>query len=215
MANLMHLAYMFPGTTPLMAAMVFSDFITVEALLDAKADPKKTISGISPLHFAGCRGNIGNVEGWMRRFPEYDVNRNDRVFGMTPAALNAMNGVQKGSIIEALVAAGCDLRTSPKWGGEGTMLCLMAVSEDPDLQAIKMILDLNCDPNQPFRPTRCTWKTIYSVMRHTPAVLATRWTEEYAMMPESTPLHFAAGFGKGSSHAQLRAQEPGLRCRLR
>merc|ERR1711933_668663 len=88
-----------------------------------------------------------------------------------------------------------DVHMAPRWGGSATMLCLMAVSEDPDLEAAKVLLELKCDPNESWKPTRCVWKNFFTAMRKAPTSKGTRWLDEFAMMAGATPLHFAAKRG--------------------
>jgi len=194
-SNFRQFGYLSPGATPLMTAMAFSEFSLVEALLDANADPHKTVTGISALHFCACRGNVANVAAWLKRFPRWDVNKTDQAIGIHPGGANAMNGIHKQAILQDFIAAGLDVHSAPCWGGQATMLCLMAISEDPDLQAVKLLLDLRCDPNERWKPMRYMWKAVFTMARIAPPACTTRWAEELGMMPGATPLHFAAKRG--------------------
>mmetsp|Transcript_172516 Transcript_172516/g.547700 ORF Transcript_172516/g.547700 Transcript_172516/m.547700 type:complete len:665 (-) Transcript_172516:118-2112(-) len=196
--NAFHLAYMVQDATPLIAAMVYADFPTVEALLEAKADPyQRNANAMDCLFLASCRGRTENVVGWLQRFPEWDVERNDKLLGINPCCLNALTGVNKAAILQQFIDKGMDVRQARRWGGEGTLLCLMALCEDPDIEAAQLLLQKGCDPNVPWKSTGCVWKSFFKAVRMRTMIGSggRRWTMELATMEGSTALHLAAKRG--------------------
>eukprot|EP00439_Symbiodinium_sp_Y106_P079588 s2050_g18.t1 len=91
-----HLAFMWKGVRPLGAAMAFSSWETVAALLDCGADPKlKCSNGMDSLFFACCIGNLTNIQGWFRRFPNWDMERRIPIMGMNIFCAATCSGTNK------------------------------------------------------------------------------------------------------------------------
>lgn len=186
-----HLAYMIKGCVPVMAAMVFSSFQTVEALLAARANPKATAwNGFDALFVACCRSNFQNVKGWLRRFPLWNLGRDEWNIGVDCLCIAAVSGLQKKPVIELLLNHKADL-TRPRLA---PILCFLGQSEDSDQESLRLLLSRRCDPNVQWFPGRAVWKLLCKSTRLA-GCFKSRPCLELAMLEGSTPLHMAAKRG--------------------
>ena len=102
------------GATALHAAAVSFDWATMEALLEAGADPHaKTIllgndamAWVTLMAQTPEEANI--VTQWNQRFPDWKWDKRDRRVGMQPLATALQSGPNKIHVIKALVAVGAN-----------------------------------------------------------------------------------------------------------
>eukprot|EP00939_MAST-03C_sp_MAST-3C-sp1_P003435 g3435.t1 len=102
------------GATNVMIAMALSETKMVEMLLDAGADPLKFgYNGADGLMMACYFNRFDNVKMWLRRFPDWNLERTDRFAGITALVFSfgAHSSPQKISILKALVSAGANIGT--------------------------------------------------------------------------------------------------------
>lgn len=188
--------YMIKGVGPLICAMAFSGPETVEALLDAKADPYSLDArGMDGLMYCACKGQTAVVSFWLKRFPEWPVNRLDKDVGMTAASIASITGGEKAPILRMLIEARAQLQNHDTWGREGTLLSLIATNEDSDEESLKLLLQQGCDPNVPWRSHNLQWRTMLRAARVVDRCSSSRVVKELALMDGACPLHFAAKRG--------------------
>mmetsp|Transcript_3881 Transcript_3881/g.6831 ORF Transcript_3881/g.6831 Transcript_3881/m.6831 type:complete len:655 (-) Transcript_3881:325-2289(-) len=197
--HLKHLAYMWKGVTPLFAAMAFASWDTVQALLDAKADPKaRCDNGMDALFVGACNGRMENVNSWLSRFPDWNKDRNIPFFCMGISSVTCINGGgrNKQLTLECLMDSGADLRCKQRWGGEGALPCIVAMNEDGEHAMMQVVLEAGYDPNSLWKPPNMMWSLMLPGLRR-----ASEWNPksrplaEMALLEGATPLHFAAKRG--------------------
>ena len=70
------------GTTALHIAMAGTSFRIVTLLLEYGADPHESdVAGNDPLMFASIFGHTDNVKFWLKRYPDWDLERKNKVMG--------------------------------------------------------------------------------------------------------------------------------------
>jgi len=211
-----NLAYMWKGNYPLGVAMAYAGTDTLEALVEARADPHRTTStGVDFLMMAACRGRHDNVEWWLRKFPSWDIERTENLVGFPAAGIALLNGVNNTPILDTLIKFRADLSRQSKWGSEDVMLSLVAINEDSDNEAMKALLHRGCSPNMPWRPQSMKWRALLKGVRTLHHCSRSRVLLELAVIQGSTPLHFAAKRGDVDLvHQLLRARAQPQKNRL-
>jgi len=191
-----NLAYMHKGSTPVMVAMGMSDTETVQALLEARADPYR-ISGkaLNPLMIAACRGKLDNASLWMKRFPDWDLEQLGFDMAIPAVAIACLAGTEKDKMLSFLFQAGAKVVRPNVWGRDGLMLALISLNEDSDEKALRTLLSHGCDPNAPWRPNNLQWSLTMKAISTFSRCSQSRMLMEFALLSGSTPLHFAAKRG--------------------
>jgi len=191
-----HLAYMWKGVCPLGVAMAYGGTDTLQALVDARADPHRTTSkGVDFLMMAACRGQPANVEWWLRQFPSWDLERTENLVGLTVSGIASLSGVNKTPILDSLIQARANLNRHDAWGREGVLPSLVAINEDSDSKAMQALLEHGLSPNMPWRPHSVKWSMMLRGITMAHQCSRSRVFLELAIIRGSTPLHFAAKRG--------------------
>eukprot|EP00930_Biecheleria_cincta_P068183 TRINITY_DN5537_c0_g4_i1.p1 TRINITY_DN5537_c0_g4~~TRINITY_DN5537_c0_g4_i1.p1 ORF type:complete len:662 (+),score=94.37 TRINITY_DN5537_c0_g4_i1:82-2067(+) len=200
------LAFMWKGVRPLGAAMAMSSWLTVQALLNAKADPTaQAANGMDALFFACCKGNLENIRCWLSRFPSWNLERTIPIMGMNPLCAAAISGARKEPVIRCLIKAKAVLEERRQWGGESALLCLIANNEDSQKEAMQLLLDHGCSVNASWTPHTCFFKCMLKLVRLGGKLTSSRPVAELSLLEGSTPLHFAAKRGDVAMVRQLIA----------
>ena len=185
------------GQTALMFAMWFARWEVAEVLLDkGGADPeaRTTSTGIDALMFAAFGGRADNIVAWLRRFPEWDTERKERISGNTAIILGVGFGPNSVGAVEALLAGGAN----PAHVGDGgsTLLVNAALNPDADAALVRRLLqipEVAQTVNTAVVPRTLKWKAVYGIAR-----LAVRLGSKnsalvfLAKMRQGSALHFAA-----------------------
>lgn len=199
-----HLAFMWKGVRPLGAAMAFSSWETVAALLDCGADPKlKCSNGMDSLFFACCIGNLTNIQGWFRRFPNWDMERRIPIMGMNIFCAATCSGTNKGPVVKHLVEARGELCDPKRWGGKSALLSLLANNEDSQTEALQILLDSGCEVNEKWTPHTSLFSAALKAVRLAGKALPDRPLAELSVLEGSTALHFASKRGDVDMVRQL------------
>eukprot|EP00931_Biecheleriopsis_adriatica_P036954 TRINITY_DN21223_c0_g1_i2.p1 TRINITY_DN21223_c0_g1~~TRINITY_DN21223_c0_g1_i2.p1 ORF type:complete len:627 (-),score=117.64 TRINITY_DN21223_c0_g1_i2:43-1923(-) len=193
------------GMTPIMLAMSIANFDTVEALLEAGAETQLVGElGLDALMLACIHGNAGNVEAWLKRFPDWDVNRPSSVFKFNALCLTLAQCPDSSAIVHLLLAA----RASTATQRPGFLLPILAMKEDSDPKALKLLLEQRVDVNERLRgqifPVRCFYRCLRLCVR---LGLGGQPIEDWAMLDRSTALHIASKRGDvGMAQALLESK---------
>jgi len=183
-----------PGLTPMMAAMAFGNWNTVERLLEARANPLQvTASGSDALMQACSMGNVDTVVHWLARFPDWDLERQERCAGFTALGFAVATGSTKAPLVKALLSLRANVHHVNSGGGN--YLCSLAHKEAQDLATLALLLEAGCNVNHVMLPCRHTVKVFFKGMHFLGRITGSRLFEEYAMIYGSTPLHLAAKRG--------------------
>ncbi|GMH68756.1 hypothetical protein TrST_g4410 [Triparma strigata] len=120
--------------TPLMLAMSFSRFEIVESLLDAGADPTvcEKLQRLNALMVAAWHGRSANIAAWLKRFPEFDLERRN-TFGMPALHIASMRGDNTLDTVRTLVDAGANLHSKNYCGA--TVLHATTMNLDIEAEA--------------------------------------------------------------------------------
>jgi len=191
-----HLPGMLKGLTPLMAAMCFGSFATVEALLEARADPKLQMSERHDALTAAiyCR-NVDNVKQWLRRFPEWDLTRQVCFMGTTPLAIAVSGDDCSVPLMKELLSARADINHRSKSGI--SLAVLAANKEDSDPDGMAFLLDKLGSKvvHQAICPTTWKWSAAFRTCRLLARCNSSEILKEIATWEGCVPLHAAARRG--------------------
>jgi len=194
------------GVTPVMLAMASARPETIAALLDARADPHHTDgNGMDALQIACCRGRADNIQFWLERFPDWQLERKCMCMGIDAAAIACVGGVQKAPCLFQLFKHGAIAQKRDIWGGEGLMLALICINEDSDEAALRVLLSQGCDPNVPWRAHDLKWSMKMKAVGMMSRCSQSRVVMDFALLQGSTGLHFAAKRGDVKFIQILRA----------
>eukprot|EP00913_Durusdinium_trenchii_P019286 g18128.t1 len=199
-----HLAFMWKNVRPLGAAMAFASWETVQALLDNGADPfARAANGMDAFFFACCLGNLENIKGWLKNFPKWDIERTIPIVGMSPLCAAVCSGTNKAPVLKALLEGGAKLTQKHRWGGESSLLCMVANNEDSQCEALQVLLDCGCEVNTTWNAHTQFFAGALKMVRMGSKLLPDRPLQELALLQHSTPLHFAAKRGDVEMVRQL------------
>mmetsp|Transcript_62041 Transcript_62041/g.101468 ORF Transcript_62041/g.101468 Transcript_62041/m.101468 type:complete len:682 (-) Transcript_62041:67-2112(-) len=191
-----HLAFMWKNVKPLGAAMAYASWETVQALLDSGADPRaQAQNGMDAFFFACCLGNLENIKGWLKTFPTWNMDRTIPLLGLSALCAAVCSGIKKEPVLKALIEARANLTQKNRWGGESSLLCMVANNEDSQCEALNLLLDGGCDVNAKWTAHTSLFAGALKVVRMGSKVLPDRPLAELAVLQGSTPLHFAAKRG--------------------
>uniref|UniRef100_A0A7S1LZR5 Uncharacterized protein n=1 Tax=Alexandrium catenella TaxID=2925 RepID=A0A7S1LZR5_ALECA len=177
--------------------MVFGQWETCAALIDAGADPKKFMAnGMDALFSACCKGNLPNIRAWLTRFPSWEIGRTEPGMGLNATCLSSLVGsAEVCAVLQTLVEAKADVSSPKFWGGEESMLCLLASNENVNNDAAHFLLSQGCKVNGCWRPQKLPLGAILKAMRFAGRFPHGTAVDEFAVLEKSTPLHFAAKRG--------------------
>lgn len=195
--NFPHLSYMMKGATPLVGAMVFGRWETCQALIDAGADPKRTMfNGMDALFSACCKGNLPNIKAFLARFPAWEIDRTEPCMGLNATCLSALVGsAEVKAVLQTLLEAKAAIASPKFWGGEESMLSLLASNENVNSDAAHFLLSKGCNVNGCWRPQKLPLKGILKAARLAGRLPHGTAVDEFALLEGATPLHFAAKRG--------------------
>jgi len=177
-----------------MAAMALGNWKTVESLLQAHADPLQvTASGSDALMKACAIGNAETVKHWLARFPDWDLERQEKWAGFTALGFAVGLGTTKQPLVKVLLEARANVHHVNSGGGN--LLCSLAHKEGADLATLALLLEAGCSVNHALLPRNPAVKVFYRGMCFLEICTGSRLFAECAMWHGSTPLHFAAKRG--------------------
>ena len=112
-------------------SVIFASWPVVEALLDAGADATVTSNsgGFDTLMSMAAFGNSSNAAAWLRRFPEWNLERRGPL-GVNALSLAIQIGPNKLETVKVLVAAGADTCHQLDTGSH--LLIMLAANIDAD-----------------------------------------------------------------------------------
>jgi hypothetical protein len=134
---------LFPTITPLLLAVSHSSFETVEALLDAGADPKYKTDGQgfaedAPMYMA-LNHQVDSLKAWKKKFPDCDMNYRRPGCKSNCMLTAALYGADKYDMMKQLVDLGCVAEPNAIGWGALHWVCMSA---DPDLEAVRYLIDV-------------------------------------------------------------------------
>jgi ankyrin repeat protein len=126
-------------STTLMASMAVSGPEIVSLLLDHGADPSETDTiGFDAFMIASTLGRIENVKYWLKRFPEWDVKRKNKIAGDCALSLALFQGPRRLEILKVLMEHGASLNVFNDLGA--SVLIGICCNEDVDLQVLQLLV---------------------------------------------------------------------------
>ena len=162
------------GTTTLMAAMMLASPEVVSMLLESGANVESVdVMGNDAFMFASVFGRPKNLQCWLERVKDWDLNRQNTVLGGCALGLAVYMGANKLETVKVLLDAGArlDFRT---FNG-GCVLTSTVANEDTDPEILRLVLQklklsLSDDDfigrvNYRTKPTTWKWKSINVVAK--------------------------------------------------
>ena len=215
------------GRSLLHEAMMFASPALVTLLLDSGANPhaqSKGITSSSAFHMACAFGRLDNVEMWLARFKDWDVDLMDKAAG---TALSAVL-LQYSDIptIKRLLDEGADVTAA---GPNGlTPLIWASQNEGANPEAVALLLQhiqktlpqdqITAVINAQARPPSRKWKLVYVVMKllYRCGMRRNEFVKYLANGVGGTALHAAAGRGDVAIVRQLisAGADPSIRTDL-
>ncbi len=192
---------LFAKITPLMTAMGFARWGVVVALLKAGANAFSTDKdGHDALMAAAIFGkDEKNIRGWLKTYPQWNLERREATVGMTALLFAAANGANKAKTVEALLEHGSNPLTRCH-NGTSVLTCV-AINPDssPDLMQwllhysdgkLLTLLKLGTSPRT------MQWRIIFSITQVLARVgVRSKLVQEIASWEGRTPLHNALLYG--------------------
>ncbi len=192
---------LFAKMTPLMVAMGFARWGVVEALLNVGANPLSTDKdGHDALMYAAMYGEDGNnIRGWLKRYPQWNLERRETMVGLTALHWAAGGGANKAKVVEALLEHGANPLTLTHAGA--SMMTLLALNPDSSPDLMQWLLHYSDGKLLPLvklgmLPRTMQWRIIYSITQVLARVGVRRKViQEIAGWEGLTPLHTAGLLG--------------------
>jgi len=181
---------------PLLTAVAFAGFEVVEALLDAKANPHLDYD---VLLRAAQFNRSDIVHAWLRRFPDWDLEKRDMKYGSTSLLQFLYFLVDDNASMEVVREMLTRLGDRPvqNYFGMG-MLHSLCFNNNSVPHIVKFLFDTNIDVNMTMQPSTDEWRARY--MSSQSAIrdgnLDGEVTRELARWEGSTALMLAARHGK-------------------
>ncbi len=190
---------LFAKMTPLMMAMGFARWGVVEALLEAGANPFSTDKdGHDALMTAAMYGeNEKNIRGWLKKYPQWSLERREATVGMTALHFAAAGGANKAKVVEALLVHGANPFTLTHAGVN--LVACVAINPDSSPDLMQWILHYSNGKLLPLLklgsyPRAMQWRIIFSITQVLARVgVRRKLVQEIATFEGRTPLH-TAGF---------------------
>jgi len=150
------------GMTPIHFAShaASGSFEAAAVLLDARADPAvRSSKGYGPVHTNAILGSVQQVEAWLDRFPE-SARERDKVIGMTPLHYGVSGHSPCADRLEILRRHGADVHGASYLLGPGSVLFVACQNFNPDVVAVRALLEARCEAQLEARPGNRRWKAI-------------------------------------------------------
>jgi hypothetical protein len=189
-------------STPLMGAMLASRPKIVSLLLEHGADPFETdIAGNDPLMFASIFGRTDNVKFWLNRFPDWDLERKNKVVGGVALGQAVFMGPHRLKLVKVLLDHGSSIDFQTDTGG--SVLSALCECEDGSPELMQLILDhiplahQNQKINYRRRGKTLKWRNIHRLARFLiqKKLKNSGLINALAQDSGSAPLHFAVQRG--------------------
>jgi hypothetical protein len=185
--------------TPLMMAMGFARWGVVEALLKSGANPFSTDKdGHDALMCAAMYGeDENNIRGWLKKYPQWNLERREATVGMTALHFAAGGGANKAKVVEALLEHGANPFTLTHAGV--SLVACVALNPDSSPDLMQWLLHYSDGKLLPLlklgtSPHTLQWRIIFSITQVlTRFGVRRKVVQEFASVEGRTPLH-AAGF---------------------
>ena len=161
------------GVTALHAATVSCNWATMEALLEAGADPHATTNSLGndamfwTSIFAQTPAEADIVTLWGQRFPDWNWDKRDRQVGQYPLAYAIHLGPDKIHVVKALIAVGAD-PISNRAGSGSHVLIDAAANKDTSPELVRYLLSIPGVREMVNMPMVCTtrkWKARMKLVR--------------------------------------------------
>ena len=186
------------GTTTLMAAMMTASSEVVSILLESGAKVESVdVMGNDGFILASVFGRSKNMQCWLERVKDYDLERQNIVLGATPLIAATNMGANKIESVKTLCESGARVDALTHTGF--SVLLAACANEDSDPMVVKEILSRmdRSSVNYRIRSQSIKWKVLRGCAkiavrcRLVQSVLAQR----LAHGPGLTALHYAARRG--------------------
>ncbi len=192
---------LFAKMTPLMMAMGFARWGVVEALLKAGANPFSTDKdGHDAMMFAAMYGeDENNIRGWMKMYPQWNLERREATIGLTALHWAAAAGANKANVVKALLEHGANPFTRNHAGGSVVHLVALNPDSIPDL--MQWLLHYSDGKLLPLLkhgmlPRTVQWRIMFSITQVLARVgVRRKVVQEIASWEGQTPLHTAGMMG--------------------
>ncbi len=162
------------GTTTLMAAMMTASTEIVTMLLECGANVESVdVTGTDALMYASSYARPENIQCWLERVKNWDLNRQNTVAGGCALSHAVYMGANKLETVKVLLDAGASLDYRTFTGG--TALTAAVDNEDSDPDVVRIILEklkssssskeFSSILNYKRKSTTLKWKGIYFVAK--------------------------------------------------
>jgi ankyrin repeat protein len=191
------------GTTTLMAAMMTASPEIVSMLLEYGTNVNNVdVMGNDAFMFASSMGRPDNLQCWLQKVKDWDLNRQNTVLGGCALSHAVYMGASKLDTVKVLLNAGArhDFRT---FSG-GTILTSAVENEDSDPEVVRLLLEkLKSSSNSShefmsfvnyrYKSTTLKWKSIHFIAKalHRTGMSSAGLMEFLAFESGTTPLNFA------------------------
>ena len=139
----------------------------VTMLLDHGVDERlEDQAGNDPFAFACISNQLDNVKCWLKRFPDWDLERRNKIVGGVALSHAVFMGPNRLKLVRYLVeTAGASLETVAHNGG--SVLTALCASEDADVDALRYILQQSSSKviNKRLNATTMKWYSIQKAVK--------------------------------------------------
>jgi hypothetical protein len=192
---------LFAKMTPLMMVMGFARWGVVGALLKAGGNPLSIDKdGHDALMCAAIFGqDEKNIRGWLKAYPQWNLERREATIGMTALHWAAAAGANKAKTVEALLEHGANPLTLCDFGA--SVVTFVAINPDSSPDLMQWLLHYSDGKLLPLlklgnSPRTMHWRIIYSITQVLARVGVRRQVvQELASGEGRTPLHDAGVCG--------------------
>ena len=188
-----------PGrATTLVYAMGLASSEFVSLLLEYDADPYESdVAGNDGLMLASILGRTDNVKFWLKRFPDWNLERKNKILGGVALGSAVYMGPHRLEIVKVLLEHGASLNFRNETGG--AILTSICSSEDGDPELLNFLLKkkMNTSVNYRARGRTAKWKLLYRLARFLIRNKLTKSGLMTALAQDSgsTALHYAVQRG--------------------
>jgi ankyrin repeat protein len=162
------------GTTTLMAAMMTASSDIVSMLLECGANIESVdMMGNDALMYASAYGRPKNLQCWLQRVKDWDLNRQNTVVGGCALGHAVYMGANKLETVKVLLNV--DARLDYRTFLGSTVLLNAVTNEDSDPDVVRLVLEKlksSSDSktstslvNYQRKPTTLKWKSIYFIAK--------------------------------------------------
>ena len=185
------------GLTAQMIAMGFGNTEIVSLLLEHGADPyEQDIAGNDALMMASIFGRTDNVKFWLEQFPDWDLERKNKVVGGVALGTAVYMGPNRLELVKVLLKHGAS--TALKNFSGASILTSLCSSEDCDPEIVELVLKSESESvNYRRQGQSLKWRNIYRLAR---VLVRTKIKKTGVMISlaracGSTALHYAVRRG--------------------